>query len=324
MGGKLIISLDFELMWGLRDLKNANRFLEPVSGVRKLMPELLNLFKRYQVTATFATVGFLFFKNKKDLVSGLPSKLPQYHIKQLSPYDGYLDKISENEQDDYLHYAPSLIRQIIAFGHEIATHTFSHYYCLEEGQSPQEFREDLKAAIATAGEMGLNIRSIVFPRNQYSQDYINVCHELGLRSFRGNERSWIYAPSNGKSQHPVKRVCRLLDSYINLSGHHIYGYDEIKGSFPYNIPSSAFLRPYSEKMALFERLKVNRIKKGMTAAAKEGKVFHLWWHPHNFGINTQKNLASLNDILTHYQHLHKRYHFASLTMADLADKLDVL
>ena len=305
-------------------MKNANSFFEPVLGVRRLMPELLNLFKQYQVTSTFATVGFLFCKNKEALVSGLPSKLPGYHIKQLSPYDGYFDKIGENEQDDNLHYAHSLIRQIVAFGHEIATHTFSHYYCLEEGQSPQEFREDLRAAIATAGEMGLTVRSIVFPRNQYSQDYIDVCQELGVRSFRGNERSWMYTPSNGKSQHLAKRACRLLDSYVNLSGHHVYGYDDIKGSFPYNIPSSAFLRSYNGKMALFEQLKINRIKRSMTIAAKEGKVFHLWWHPHNFGTHTQQNLASLNNILAHYQHLHERYHFESLTMAGLADKLDVL
>ena len=32
--------------------------------------------------------------------------------------------------------------------HEIATHTFFHYYCLEKAQTQAEFAADLQAAIA--------------------------------------------------------------------------------------------------------------------------------------------------------------------------------
>jgi hypothetical protein len=54
-------------------------------------------------------------------------------------------------------------------GQEIGTHTFSHYYCLEPGQQPEQFEDDLKAAIAVSKAKGIDTKSIVFPRNQYSQ-----------------------------------------------------------------------------------------------------------------------------------------------------------
>ena len=48
-------------------------------------------------------------------------------------------------------------------GQEIATHTFSHYYCLEEGQDIQSFESDLKKALEIAKNNGCLIKSIVFP-----------------------------------------------------------------------------------------------------------------------------------------------------------------
>jgi hypothetical protein len=59
----------------------------------------------------------------------------------------------------------------------------------------------------------------------------------------------------------------------------------------------------------------------MTYAAKRGEVFHLWWHPHNFGINQKENLKFLNSILQHYTFLKEKYGFESLSMNDLSKTL---
>ena len=56
----------------------------------------------------------------------------------------------------------------------------------------------------------------------------------------------------------------------------------------------------------------------MTHAAKHGLTYHLWWHPHNFGINIKENLAFLEKILVHYQKLSKKYVFRSVSMQQLA------
>ena len=83
--------------------------------------------------------------------------------------------------------------------------------------------------------------------------------------------------------------------------------------------SSLFLRPYSQKFALLEGLKLRRVKKAMTQAALKGKNFHLWWHPHNFGINQEENMANLEEIIDHFTDLKQEHGMVSLTMQELGE-----
>ena len=55
----------------------------------------------------------------------------------------------------------------------------------------------------------------------------------------------------------------------------------------------------------------------MAHAAKQGEVFHLWWHPHNFGAHTEENLMTLRLICKHYEHLHNKYGMESIFMKEL-------
>lgn len=56
----------------------------------------------------------------------------------------------------------------------------------------------------------------------------------------------------------------------------------------------------------------------MTYAAKKKELYHLWWHPHNFGVNIKENMENLTVLLNHYQFLHEKYGFANLTMKEAA------
>jgi hypothetical protein len=56
----------------------------------------------------------------------------------------------------------------------------------------------------------------------------------------------------------------------------------------------------------------------MTTAATSGAVFHLWWHPHNFGVNVERNIEALESILKHYIHLRDQYGMRSQTMFEAA------
>ena len=44
MNGKFIISLDFELMWGVRDKKDKTTYGNNILGVHKVIPKLLEIF----------------------------------------------------------------------------------------------------------------------------------------------------------------------------------------------------------------------------------------------------------------------------------------
>jgi peptidoglycan/xylan/chitin deacetylase (PgdA/CDA1 family) len=311
------ISLDFELYWGVRDKRSIEAYKDNLLGVRNAVPELLKLFEKNGIHATWATVGFLFFKNLDELKQNLPESLPGYQNKNLSPYLNF-EELS-NVDTTFL-FAPELIDQIDKTpGQEIATHTFSHYYCLESGQSIGDFNQDLKKAKEIAAGKSMALKSLVFPRNQWNEKYLSVLNKLDIKCYRGNEKGWMYRASNNENQKWYMRAIRLKDAYVNISGHNVYTLEECTLEKPYNFPSSRFLRPYSKKLALLDGMKLKRIKNAMTYAAKNNKLYHLWWHPHNFGVNTQKNMAFLSEILSHYKRLEKQYGMASMNMGEIAD-----
>jgi hypothetical protein len=89
---------------------------------------------------------------------------------------------------------------------------------------------------------------------------------------------------------------------------------------PIDIPASRFLRAYSPRLRILEPIRLARIKKEMTFAARTGRLYHLWWHPHNFGVNTELNLRFLRRILDHYRALHVIYGMESTNMGEAAQK----
>ena len=315
--GIFTISLDFELYWGMRDKVILDDYSNNLDGVELAINEILKSFKKYNIHATWAVVGFLFFENKKDLEDNLPSSLPNYRNQQHNPYK-YIRENNELEQK--YHFDFNSIKNIIdTDNQEIGTHTLSHYYCLELGQTRQEFFDDLtKAKEIIKNKTNQETYSLVFPRNQFNDEYLSVLKDLKILSYRGNEKSWIYKAVNQEDEQQVRRVIRLLDSYFNISGHNTHSLKELSYSQPYSIPSSRFLRPVSKKICFAENLRLNRIKKSMTYAAKNNELFHLWWHPHNFGKDTFNNISFLNKILEHYNTLQVKYGMKSLNMKEVS------
>jgi len=316
--GALVISLDFELYWGMRDVRGIENYRETLLGERLVVPALLQLFQEYEIHATWATVGFMFCETRDELLRQAPTKKPLYVNHALSPYP-HLSHVGRDEQEDPFHFAPSLIKLIASSPHqEVATHTFSHYYCLEKGQDIESFRADLEAAKKVASKYTLNMESLVFPRNQFNGDYLSACKELGIKAYRGNERSWIYRAKSREDESLVRRAVRLLDAYVNISGHNCYALERLPCEVPVNVPSSRFLRPVSISRRLLEPLRMRRILSDLTHAAKKGLVYHLWWHPHNFGDRMEENLAFLKKILDHHAMLKEVYGMESLHMGDIA------
>jgi hypothetical protein len=317
--GIFSISLDFELYWGMRDCVKIEHYKDNLSGVSNAIEVILKLFTMYEIHATWAPVGFLFFPDITTLKENFPKKLPSYRDTQLDPYS-YI----ENNLTLEHHFMPHIIKKISTCkNQEIGTHTFSHYYCLEEGQTVAQFEADLSASInITKKELNRDVKSLVFPRNQYHKEYLEVLLKLGISSFRGNQEQWIYKTSNEKENGYLKRALKLLDSYINITGEHTYDLNEIPLSKPYNIKSSQFLRPVSSSLSFLEKLRLRRILKAMTHAALKKQVYHLWWHPHNFGVNLHANSIFLEAILKHYHSLQKHYNMQSLNMQEIASRLE--
>lgn len=316
-GGIFTVSLDFELYWGMRDVVSHEGYRYNLAGTPAAVHAMLELFKAYEIHATWAVVGFLFFDKRETLLNDLPEPRPSYTN---AAFDLYRYIREEEHPQRSSHFAPDLIREIANTPHqEIATHTFSHYYCLEEGQDAESFSADIRKAVSiTKSHTGREVRSIVFPRNQYNRDYMPLLYTSGIRAFRGNEPHSVYDAVHWEGRGMKRRLVKLLDTYIDLTGYHTYDparLRRIEGVL--DIPASRFLRPFTPLLSPLDGFKLRRIKRAMTHAARRGEIFHLWWHPHNFGRYRRANLAFLEKILHHYRSLQQRYGMRSLTMAEI-------
>lgn len=318
--GLFVVSLDFELMWGVHDVATLTEYADRLRHTREVIPQLLKLFEKYAIHATWATVGLLFANSKEEIISNIPDnkKQPSYQDRKHSNYS-FLNQVGMSEDDDIYHYAVSLISQIRQTDNqEIGSHTYSHYYCMENGQTEEQFREDLRLFSNVAGKLGLPIRSIVFPRNQCNDAYLDACAETGIIAYRGMED--VFFNNNTQLSEGARRTLRFIDSYVNISGQHCYDVQELCfcESPLINIRSSCFFRPYVPKRKYLEYFKMRRIKKQMKYAAKHGKVFHIWWHPHNMGMNPNEMLSELEQLFQYAKKLNNDLGFESVNMGELA------
>ncbi len=320
--GHLVISLDLELFWGMFDKESLESYGPNVFGERTAIPRLLRLFERYGIHATWATVGLLMARDKNELEAHLPplELRPTYENRAASAYE-YLATIpiGNDETTDPYHYGPSLVKLLLESRYQkIANHTFSHFYCVDGKENgPEIFAADLLAHKKIAETYGITTNTIVFPRNQWSTTALRVCFEHDLRAYRGNEDHFLYRARKDTEQTLFVRGLRLLDHYLNLSGHHTYPLPTLKPGELINIPAGRFFRPFMRTLAWLEPLRLRRIKNSMTYAAKRGEVFHLWWHPHNFGLNQEENFRNLETLLTHFEFLKNTYGMQSASMEDI-------
>lgn len=310
---QLIISLDFELYWGVCSSKDFNQYQDNILGGRSAISLLLDLFRKHGIHATWATVGFMFADSFDELQQYFPmkDKLPSYNDSNVYSYKCF-DTIGKNEDDAPCFYAPSIIRRIaMTEGQEIGSHTFSHYFCKEKGQTVGQFEADMMAAKRIAEDKGYQLKSVVLPRNQCDPDYIYVLSKFGFTAYRDEENDWIHEKVRIRK---LMRLLRLLDVYFPLTGQG--GYIPRKENGIWNFVGSRMYKPFFKRLAFMEKRKVKRIKKQMLHAAKNNLVFHLWWHPHNIGIKTEFHLQQLEEIFSYYDELKEKYGMQSLNMGE--------
>ena len=313
--GTLVVSLDFELFWGMQDCSTLEKYENNVLGGRRAIPRVLELFKEHQIHATWATVGFQFAHTITEVQKYFPPEelKPTYQNQKLSAYNCF-SHIGKDEKSAPCFFAPTLIDRIARYdGQEIASHTFSHYYCREAGQTAEQFRADMISAKRIAESYGYHLTSVVLPRNQCTSEAITILKELGFTAYRDEENDWIHKKINFR---PLMRILRLIDVYFPLTGQG--GYEPKKEKGIVNLMGSRMYKPFFKPLAFLEKMKIWRIKKQMLYAAKNGLFFHLWWHPHNIGVRTEYHLRQLDDILNYYDKLKHKYGMRSLNMKEAA------
>ncbi|MEL7251488.1 MAG: polysaccharide deacetylase family protein [Bacteroidota bacterium] len=310
--GSFVFSLDFELYWGVHHNRPFDTYKDNLLVAARNLPLVAKLFAEHDASLTCATVGMLYTQNWNELKNAQPAVKPTYHNSALSPY-GKMPDMQATLPPQVL-FAPQILAELRQGGHEIATHTYSHFFCLEPGANLEAFEDDLKKAREVAAAQGDNIVSIVFPRNQFATPHLEICKRQGICVYRGNPSSGLFDKKSNSLSDLAKRIIRLADSYLNLTGHNCY--ELVKDhSGMLNVKASFFLRsPRSMKLPLLQYLHMHRLKKAMSYAAEKGLVFHLWCHPHNIAAAT--DIDQLKEILAHYRVLKHTYGFESKTMSE--------
>ncbi|GMQ26618.1 polysaccharide deacetylase family protein [Algoriphagus sp. oki45] len=319
MTGTFTISLDFELLWGIFDKVGTQYKPEYFANTRRVIPEMLDLFGKMGISVTWATVGMLFAENEEEWKHYSPEFLPSYRDKKLSAYEWAKSHGLRPE----VHFAPELIQQIIQTPHqELGSHSYAHYYTLMRGQSPEQFRQDLQASQRISKEkFGISLKSLVFPRNHINELYLGICLEEGFEYVRGNPKNWFWQETQHESF--SKKLFRSADCFFPIGSKSSYNEEEILrfDGEPVILPASRILRPLAKNNPAFNSVRLNRILNEMDLAAKNGEVYHLWWHPHNFGNDPKQSMLELNKLVIHFLKLKEKYGMVSRSMQEMGEKV---
>lgn len=319
--GALVISIDLELHWGVRD------FIRPTSAVqqqliasRAMVTRLAGLFAERGIRATWAIVGMLFASSASELERFSPSVRPAYLRGELDPYS---EAVGSDEEADPLHLAASLVDSLSGVpGQEIGSHSFSHFCCLEHGHNTTALRADLAAARAIASQRGIALRSLVLPRNQWRSELTEAVLDSGFDCIRGPQPGWANRPRRFEETPLIVRNLRRADAYFGMHAAPTFAWGELLGPMGLcNVPASLLLRPWSPGRKALEPLRHARLMGGLRQAARGGRIFHLWWHPENFVANPGPNIAALERFFDEFDRLASVDGLRSLTMSDVTDEV---
>ena len=109
--GSFIVSLDFELHWGVRDVVSLREKKDYFLAARDAIPHALRAFEANGVHVTWATVGFLYARNKREHTEHIPDPRPRYANPRFDPYT-MIDQNGDDDDLEPLHYAPTIHHSI--------------------------------------------------------------------------------------------------------------------------------------------------------------------------------------------------------------------
>ncbi len=249
--GGMIISADFELGWAWRYAKNYSNphevALKMAKQARKNFPVLLELFDKYNIPITWATVGHLFLEKcnagDHDWMKRIPyfvNRNWRYETGDWYDCDPYTNWDSASEW-----YAPDLIRLIqqSKTTHEIGTHTFTHIDFSDKNCPKEVAENEIKACIDVAKPYDIKLESIVFPGGTYGNT--ETLKNAGIKIYRKNVDVDIAYPY-----------------YDNLG-------------LLVSPTSAGFGKSHDWTSEYY----IKRFKRYIDKAIKTGTIAHFWFHP---------------------------------------------
>lgn len=321
--GVFIVSLDLELAWGTFDIWGRGTADMPRALSRILLQtrdvvidELLRLFREYDVPATWAIVGHLFLDHCEPVNGVKHPDMPRPAHSWFED-DWYDRDPASNIEADPVWYGRDIVERIMLAQprQEIACHSFSHVIFGDEGCSAEVAEAEVRECVTLARELGIDLRSFVFPRSQAGHHQVLSKH--GFSCYRAPRPGW-FDVFNGKAQ----RVAKLINDMLALSPCCAVVDKEPNGLW--SISTSAYYRSlHGVGRMVPVRSRVHQCVKGIDKAVKTQGVFHLCLHPWNFAVETERLLEGLRKVLQHAARESERGRLDLLSMGQLAERLEI-
>jgi hypothetical protein len=152
---------------------------------------LNDLFKRYDIKATFYATGYnlLDGNTERKTFSGDPtykwaSRKNGWATDYWISHKWYSDDPYGTSKTDPAWYFGDQTRNLLSAGHEIAPHTFGHLYV--RGSNPTELATDIDEWLSAAKSLGItNTNTFAFPwrsSNSLTPDFYDVLWKRGIRA----------------------------------------------------------------------------------------------------------------------------------------------
>lgn len=284
MPGAVTISIDLELAWGNWDNLAEHHIRHVEASERPIVRRLVDLLDRHELPVTWAFVAAL------------------------------LDASSARAQPgpEHLWYAPDVIDTIRSanVAHELGSHGGRHRYL--DLMSEPDAEADLGFAAEVHRSHGLPFRSFVFPRNRVARTELLARYGIGV--YRGEDHAWH---QRIRSRQPAAgRIANLIDKMLPIAPETVR--PEREGALV-NLPGSLLFlgRDGVRKMAAPAVIRA-KLNKGLERAARDGGVFHLWFHPSNFWHETDTQFAIFEDFAARAARMAKEGSLEVRTMGSFA------
>jgi len=315
--GAFTLSFDFELVWGSRDLVSDPAPLVAEAHITRdqIFEPLLHALQRLGVCATWATVGQLFLGGARAGPGGLhPGVVPPQHAWRRAPWWQGVPEGTEAEHPAW--YGRSLVQRLAQAGQEVGSHSFSHPVFGDPGCPREAADTDLAAAVAAAAELGLRLRSFVFPRNVVG--HLDLLAKHGFTCWRSPEPDLAHHP---RLPRPAQRLVHLAEVAAARTPPMVVPRKDAHGLW--DIPGSAvFLPAHGVRRAIPISRRVRRSTRGIDRAIAERKLFHLYLHPINLASAPGPMLAGLIAVLEHAARARDAGRLDILAMGQLADRCE--
>jgi peptidoglycan/xylan/chitin deacetylase (PgdA/CDA1 family) len=303
--GVFTLSLDFELIWGTLD-RGVDLYREACEREHAFVVErFLALLAEFEISATWCTLGHLF------LGSCAPED-GRKHPEIIPPTPRWFDPDpAATEETAPIFYGKTLVDRILECptAQEVGCHSFSHP--MFDTCSRKTADSELAECVRLARERGLELSSFAFPRNRVG--HLDVLREHGFSVYRGPDPAWFEDP---RWPRPAKRIGHLLEVVAARRPPVVLPEETMPGLW--NLPGSMIYFPmHGVRRRIPLSVRVSRAFKGLDAAVRERRVFHLWFHPTNLAFETNAMFEGLRRIFSRVAALRDEGRLSVMPMRDV-------